>query len=355
MSYPRDEKMASVALNERAQYLLKALVERYIQEGQPIGSRTLARDAGLELSPATIRNVIADLEELGLVASPHTSAGRVPTVQGYRLFVDSLVTTRPLEVNELGQMKQLLDPSCNSTGALLSKASSLLSGVSQMAGVVTMPRHDATILRQVEFLPLSDRRVLAILVINAQEVQNRVIHVDRDYDPEELRRVANYLNQHYAGEDIRNVRERLVSELQRTRASMDEVMRSLIEVAGEAFEQEGDNQDFLLAGQTNLMGMGNLGNVDKLRDLFEAFNQKHEILHVLDHCLSAEGVQIFIGEESGYRVLDECSLVTAPYSVEGHCVGVLGVIGPTRMAYERVIPIVDMTAKLLSAALNPRD
>ncbi|OOZ41751.1 heat-inducible transcriptional repressor HrcA [Solemya pervernicosa gill symbiont] len=345
----------SIALNERAQHLLKVLVEHYIEEGTPVGSRTLARDIGLKLSPATIRNVISDLEELGLVSSPHTSAGRIPTVQGYRMFVDSLLTVRELDTRELGQFQQLLDPKLDSQELLLNKASSLLSGVSQMAGVVTMPRLQTTILRQVEFLPLSDRRILVILVVNEHEVQNRIIHVDRDYSAENLRRFANYLSSHFAGQDVSQLHELMVAELESAREHMDEVMRSLIDAAGELFDAERNDNDFLLAGETNLMGLSDMSSVEKLRGLFEAFSQKQEILHLLDHSINADGVQIFIGEESGYSVLDECSVVTAPYNIEGQGVGVLGVIGPTRMAYERVIPIVDVTAKLLSAALNPRE
>ena len=342
-------------LNERAQHLLKVLVERYIREGQPVGSRALAREAGLDLSPATIRNVMADLEELGFIRSPHTSAGRVPTVQGYRFFVDALLTVKPLESLEVQRMRQSLDPDLN-TQKLVESASALLSGVTRMAGVVTMPRRDHMAFSHIEFLALTDNRVLAILVFNEREVQNRVIHVNRHYGADELQQISNYLNTEFLGKDLQTVRRILVEEMQEAREHMNRLMLAAIEMTEKLFDQESNKDDYILAGQTNLMDFAELSNVEKLRQLFEAFNQKRDILHLLDQCVRAQGVQIFIGEESGYEVLDECSVVTAPYTAgDGTVLGVLGVIGPTRMAYERVIPIVDATAKLLAAALNPKN
>jgi heat-inducible transcriptional repressor len=340
-------------LNERAQHLLKVLVERYIRQGQPVGSRALARDAGLDLSPATIRNVMADLEELGFVRAPHTSAGRVPTAQGYRFFIDALLTVKPLEGAEVQRLRSLLDPDLNTHG-LVESASNLLSGITRMAGVVTMPRREQVQLRQIEFLPLSDRRVLVILVVNEREVQNRIIHTERGFGAGELQQMANYLNAAFAGKDLATVRDNLLRELHEARERMNALMLAAIEMAEKAFQQQPARDDFVLAGQTNLMDFAELSSLEKLRQLFEAFNEKRDILHLLDQCLRAQGVQIFIGEESGHEVLDECSLVTAPYSVDGRVLGVLGIIGPTRMAYERVIPIVDVTAKLLGAALNQR-
>jgi len=340
-------------LSERAQHLLRVLVQCYIQEGQPVGSRMLSRVTALELSPATIRNVMADLEEMGFVHSPHTSAGRVPTVQGYRLFVDSLLTVAPLQSAEVAAIKEQLAPDL-APQDLIETASNMLSGISRMAGVVTMPRREHRALRQVEFLPLSDNRVLAILVMNEREVQNRVIHVGRTYSAAELQQAANYLNAEFVGKDIATVRQKLLQEMHDTRERMNSMMQAAIEMAEQVFPLETDNEDYVLAGQNNLMDFAELSNVDKLRVLFQAFNQKRDLLTLFDQCVRAEGVQIFIGEESGYKVLDECSVVTAPYSVNGKILGVLGVIGPTRMAYERVIPIVDMTAKLLGAALNQR-
>jgi len=341
-------------LNDRTQHLLKVLVERYIRDGQPVGSRILAREAGLDLSPATIRNVMADLEEFGYLSSPHTSAGRVPTVRGYRFFVDSLMHVKPLYSEEVEQLWRHLDPNQN-TADLLRSVSSLLSGITRMAGLVMMPRRDYFTLRQVEFLPLSDNRVLAILVVNGQEVQNRIIHTQRNYTAVELQQAANYLNAEFAGKDIHKVREDLLQDLHLTRETMNNMMQAVIEIAEKAFKTDGiEEEDYVLAGQTNLMGFAELSDVEKLRELFDAFNHKQDILHLLDQCLTAQGVQIFIGEEAGSDVLGICSIVTAPYSVEGKIMGVLGVIGPTRMAYERVIPIVDVTAKLLASALNSR-
>jgi heat-inducible transcriptional repressor len=341
-------------LTERAQHLLKALTERYIREGQPVGSRTLARDAGMTLSPATIRNVIADLEDLGLVSSPHTSAGRIPTVQGYRLFVDTLLTVKPLEHSVVDSLKQTLGPEIQTAG-LAETASALLSDVTQLAGVVTLPKREHAALQRVEFLPLSDKKVLAVLVIDDKEVQNSILQTERNYSASELQEISNYLNEQFAGKELQTVRLKLLAELRETRESLDRMMATALNMADQVLGSAERGSDYVLAGQTNLMEFDELCNVSTLKHLFEAFNEKRQILGLLDQCVENEGVQIFIGEESGYQMLDECSLVTAPYSVDGQVVGVLGVIGPTRMAYERVIPIVDATARILSAALNPRE
>jgi heat-inducible transcriptional repressor len=340
-------------LSERARHLLKVLIEHYIRDGQPVGSRTLVRDARLELSPATVRNVLADLEDMGYLRAPHTSAGRIPTVRGYRFFVDSLLHVKPSHSPEVELLWEQLDTDQPTTG-LVQSVSSLLSGITQMAGVVMVPRRAALTLRQVEFLPLTDQQVLAILVVNERQVQNRIIHTRRTYTAAELQQVSNYLNAEFAGKDIKQVRKGLLRDLRQTRATMNRMMQAVIEMADQAFQQETSPEDYILAGQTNLMGFAELADMEKLRQLFEAFNRKQDILHLFDQCMSAQGVQIFIGEESGFDVLDVCSVVTAPYSVEGKVLGVLGVIGPTRMAYGQVIPIVDITAKLLSAALNSR-
>ena len=343
-------------LTERAQHLLKVLVECYIESGQPVGSRTLARTAGLNLSPATIRNVMADLEDLGLIVSPHTSAGRVPTAQGYRLFVDTLLSVKPPDSLILQELQTRLDPDQDAKG-LVESASSMLSAVTQMAGVVTVPRRDESALRQIEFLPLSERRILAIMVTNEKEVQNKILHLEREFSPAELRQAANCLNEMFSGKGIGAVRDSLLSDLDAVRADMNRMMVSAIELGGQLFAiQDDDSEDnYVLAGEANLLDYQELSDIDKLRQLFDAFKQKREILHLLDKSISAEGVQIFIGQESGYSVFDECSVVSAPYAVDGRVLGVLGVIGPTRMAYERVIPIVDITAKLLGAALKSRN
>ncbi len=338
-------------IDDRSQYLFKVLVQRYLREGQPVGSRTLSRDSGLDLSPATIRNVMADLEEIGLVRSPHTSAGRVPTVHGLRFFVDSLLKVAPLGSEEVRRLRRKLDPDCN-VQELMASTSSLLSDFTRLAGVVTLPRRDELRLRHVEFLPLSGRRVLVILVVNDSEVQNRVIHTGREYSASELQQASNYLSSVFTGKDLHQARERLLAEMRDARDSMNRMMLAAIEMADKAFTDEEQGDDYVLAGQTNLMEFAELAEMDKLRQLFEAFNEKRQILHLLDGALHADGIQIFIGEESGYEVLDGCSVVTAPYKVQGKVLGVLGVIGPTRMSYDRVIPIVDLTARLLSSALN---
>jgi heat-inducible transcriptional repressor len=342
-------------LSERAQHLLKTLVERYISEGQPLGSRALSRQSGLELSPASIRNVMADLEELGFVQSPHTSAGRVPTVKGYRFFVDTLLTVRKLSRREVNHLELGLRNPDGDFQALLSSASSLLSGATRLAGVVTLPQRERASWKQIEFIPLSENRVLAVVVFSDQDVQNRILQLDRGYDREQLYKAADYLNAHFAGRDLTDVRRALLDEMGQARESMNELMLTAIQMADEVCGEDRQAESgYVMAGETNLMEFDELSDVEKLRRLFEAFNQKRDILHLLDQCIAADGVQIFIGEESGYRVLDDCSVVTAPYTANDQIVGVLGVIGPTRMAYERVIPIVDMTARLLGHALNSR-
>jgi heat-inducible transcriptional repressor len=340
-------------LTERAQFLLKALTERYIRDGQPVGSRTLARDAGMRLSPATVRNVMADLEELGLVRSPHTSAGRVPTVQGYRVFVDTLLSVKPLDDSLMNELRLSFETDSDPKD-LVAMVSSLLSDVTRLAGIVTLPRRKHVSLQRVEFLPLSENRVLAILVISDKEVRNCILHTQQNYASAELQQYSNFLNEQFAGREIDEVRRRLVAELRETRETLDRMMATALEMADQVLGDAEQGSDYVLAGQTNLMEFQELCNVATLRHLFEAFNEKRQILHLLDQCVENEGLQIFIGEESGYQMLDECSLVTAPYSVDGQVLGVLGVIGPTRMAYERVIPIVDATARILGASLHTR-
>ena len=343
------------ALSERAQLLLKALIESYIRDGQPVGSRTLSRDSGLSLSSATIRNVMADLEELGFVVSPHTSAGRIPTDKGYRLFVDSLLKLKPLQSEEIDDIERRLRSDASNGRALVQTVSQMLSSVTQMAGLVTLPNPHYVALSQIEFIGLSENRALAIMVMNNREVENRVVQLERPYSSEELRRAANYLNEAFAGRSLPEVRASLLKQLHETRQTMNQLMQDAIQMAQKVFETPAqDKVEYVIAGETNLMGFAQLSNVDRLRRLFEAFNEKHDMLRLLDNCLRAQGIQIFIGHESGYQILDDISVVTAPYMLDNQVVGVLGVIGPTRMAYERVIPIVDVTAKLLGSALNAR-
>jgi heat-inducible transcriptional repressor len=339
-------------LDERAQTLLRVLVDKYIREGQPVGSRTLSRDSGLDLSPATIRNIMSDLEELGFVDSPHTSAGRIPTIKGYRFFVDTLIKLTPPNGDDLLRFAQGLNEVSGDPQALAISVSNLLSAVTRLAGIVTVPRRAQTSVRQIEFLPLSGKRVLAILVVNDREVQNKIVNVQRDFSSDELRRATNYLNDRFSGRSLSQVRELLLGELKKTRESMNALMVEAIEMAHQVFPEGEPQPEFVLAGETNLMGLEELADVERLKGLFEAFGRQRDILHLLDQSMRAEGVQIFIGHESGYQLLDNCSIVAAPYATEDDTMGVLGVIGPTRMAYERVIPIVDVTAKLLGRALK---
>ena len=343
------------ALGERAQHLLRILIETYIREGQPVGSRALTRESGLQLSSATIRNVMADLEELGFVASPHTSAGRVPTDKGYRFFVDTLLRLRPLDETASAEMRRQFDANRDSSTDLIATVSQLLSSATQLAGVVTVPRARGASITQIEFVGLSENRVLVVLVFNDREVQNRILQLERRYSPDELKRASNYLNEQFRGRTLREVRQEILRQLSETHAHMNQIMLDAISVAQQVFDAGGEGKlEYVIKGETNLMGAAELTSVEKLRRLFEAFNEKRDFLHLLDQSLKADGVQIFIGHESGYQILDDVSVVTAPYADADGVVGVLGVIGPTRMAYERVIPIVDMTAKLLGAALNSR-
>ena len=339
--------------SERARQILRILVEHYIREGQPVGSRTLSRTAGLELSPATIRNVMADLEDLGFIVAPHTSAGRVPTAKGYRFFVDTLVRLQPMAEADVHRLQNQLEERFRGDAkSLAAAASSALSSLTSLAGVVTIPRKPHATPRHIEFLPLSGRRVLAILVVNDAEVQNRILDMERDYGEDELRRAASFLNEQFTGLDLGEVRTRLLANLDGTREYMNRLMLDSLAMADHHRPAGADASGYVLSGETKLMGFQELSNVEKIRQLFEAFGEQREILTLLDRSVAAQGVQIFIGEESGYRILDDCTVVAAPYTVDDQIVGVLGVIGPTRMAYERIIPIVDVTARLLGSALN---
>ena len=338
-------------LDNRAQTLLKALVERYIADGQPVGSRALSKISGLDLSPATIRNIMADLDELGLVQSPHTSAGRVPTTRGYRYFVNELLAPERLSERDEAMIARELVPHAGE-GELLQVASEVLSSLTRMAGVVTVPRRNLAVLRRIEFLPLSDRRVLAILVVNQHEVQNRVLKTDRDYAADELERFANAINQHFVGQELVRLRQSLLEDVSAAKVKVDQTLLQAVAMAEQALSGDDGRQDFVVAGGSNLMAFQELGDVQRLRSLFDALDRKRDLLQLFDQCLSSEGLQIFIGDESGYRVLDECSVVTAPYRVNGQVAGILGVIGPTRMAYSRIIPLVTETARQLSKGLK---
>ncbi|WP_395624482.1 heat-inducible transcriptional repressor HrcA [Thermomonas sp.] len=334
----------------RARQLLRTLVSRHIRDGEPVGSQTLARHAGLDVSAATIRNILASMEDAGLLAAAHSSAGRVPTAQGYRLFVDSLLQVKPLPEGELIRLRQELAAGAG-TQALLGNTSELLSAMTHFVGMVSVPSRASFAFRQIEFVALDPQRVLAILVFADGEVQNRVVQVRRAFDPSELEQAANYFNSHFAGQPLAHIRAALLHDLRHARSEMERLLASSVELAEQAFAP--GREDMLVAGQTRLMGLQELSDLDRLRALFEAFAEKRELLQLLERTARAPGMRVFIGEETGLAPLEGMSLVTAPYGSGGRMLGVLGVIGPSRMAYERVIPVVEATAAVLGAALSP--
>ena len=335
-------------LDIRAQTLLKALVERYITDGQPVGSRALSKISGLDLSPATIRNIMSDLEEMGFVSSPHTSAGRIPTPRGYRLFVDSLLTVQIID--ETAVETRLQNGGTGSSQKIIASAAQVLSSLSQFAGVVLAPRQEMAF-QQIEFLRLSEKRILLVIVAPNGEVQNRLLLTEADYTPSQLTQAANYINQHYSGRSFDEVRIKLKDELRQLRDDMTRLMQAAVEAGSDAMTE--NSEDVVISGERNLLAVSDLSsNMSSLRKLFDIFEQKSGLAALLDISNKATGVQIFIGGESHLVPLEEMSVVTAPYEVNGKIVGTLGVIGPTRMAYERVIPIVDITARLLSNALS---
>lgn len=343
--------MSDLIISKRAQLLLKHLVELYLRDGVPVGSKTLVNEAITSLSPATVRKVLGDLEEQGYLVSPHTSAGRIPTSLGLRFFVDSLRTIYPLDEVNLKQFQEKFEAN-KSSDDLLTTTSTVLSELTRMVGVVTLPKREHLILRHVEFLPLSDNRVLVILVLNEREVQNRLIITDKPYTASELTQASNFLNQHFIGRDLLSSRQELLQSLQIDKLQMDSLMQAVVDVAEKAFTRAKNNPDYILAGQQNLLSDPTYVKMSQLQKLFQAFTEKHQILHVLDKCLQTDGVQMYIGDESGYDVFSDYSIVTSRYSVDGKLVGVLGVIGPTRMPYNKIIPIVDLAAKMLSTALD---
>ena len=339
-------------LDERARLLLRHLINSYTLDGQPVGSKSLVRLAGLDVSPATVRNIMARLEDMGLVESPHTSAGRVPTQAGYRLFIDSLLEVDNLAASAQQTISQSFDTDKTSTD-LIHSASEILSRITHLAGIVSLTHVAPAEVRHIEFMKLSERRVLVILVINQDEVHNKVIHVDRDYTDLELRQAAQNLSRYLLGRSFESARERLLEELAEVRSDVDEITQKVLDAMQEVCDLSA--HDLVTSGETNLLQYAELSDINKLRELFNVFNEKTDLLKLLDGCTTAEGVEIFIGSESGYSVLSNCSVVGAPYQVKGDIIGVLGVVGPTRIDYQRVIPVVDITARLLSSALNTQN
>lgn len=336
-------------LNERAQILLKTLVERYISDGQPVGSRALQQFSGLEVSSATIRNVMADLESIGLVSSPHTSAGRIPTGMAYRLFIDTMLVTRPLDSARMQRMENQLQP--DNPSRLIAQASNLLSELTQFAGVVATHSRDALTVRQIEFLRLGEKRVLLIIVMPDGEVENRVLLMEKDYSQSQLTEAGNFLNQHYTGCNFSQIREKLRGELRELHQDMSALMAAALAAGDEAVAKKAEN--YVISGENKLLHVNDLSaDMNRLRGLFNLFEQKTELLQLLEAGRKGQGIHIFIGNESGLASLEECSVITAPYSADGKIVGTLAVVGPKRMDYERVIPIVDITAKLLGNALS---
>ncbi len=333
-------------LDDRARLLLKALVERYIAEGQPVGSRTLSKASGMDLSPATIRNVMSDLEELGLIASPHTSAGRIPTARGYRLFVDTMLTTQRDPLSAAGHIVRIAP---DQPQKVISNAAHMLSSLSQFVGVVMAPRR-TSVFRHIEFLRLSEKRFLVIIVSPDGDVQNRVIFTEADYTQSQLIEASNFLNSHYAGMAIEEVRERLKNEVEALRGEIASLMETAVLVSSEAIESR---DEVVVSGERNLLAVSDFSSdMDNLRKLFDLFEQKAQLIRLLDVSSRAEGVRIYIGGESRVIPYQELSVVTAPYEVDGRVVGTLGVIGPMRMPYEKMIQIVDITSKLVSNALS---
>ena len=336
-------------LDKRAQILLKTLIEQHIHDGQPVGSRTLSKSSGLDLSPASIRNTMKDLEDLGFITSPHTSAGRIPTQLGYRLFVDSLLTVKPLDDKVVTSLKDQMNIGDNKK--IINNAADILSTLTQFAGVVLIPKAKKTIFKHLEFIGLSEKKILVIIVTNDGNVQNKIVMTEKSYTHDDLVEAANYFNQNFSGNTFAKVKDTLVDELSKMHADMIKLMTAAIEAGNDVISPE--SESIVITGQSNLIQSEELAkNISSLRKIFEVFEKRTALMKLLDKSQLAEGIQIFIGNESGYSSLDECSLITSPYETDGEIVGTLGVIGPTRMAYERVIPIVDITAKLLSNALS---
>ena len=345
------------SLNSRQELLLKALVESFISDGQPVGSTKLSQTQNIAISSATIRGVFGDLEDLGYIYSPHKSAGRVPTELGYRMFVDKMVKVQPVDIDLIKKLKINLTKD-HERKSIIQKTNEVLSSITELTGIISLPTQKNAELKQIDFLKLSDDKILAILINKNNDVENKIINLDRAYSSSELQEASNYLNSIISGQSAFHIRKILLNELEEMRKDMNSIMSSAITFGKKLFldtDDLNDENDLLVSGQTRLMNCKELSDIDTLKTLFEAFSEKNNILHLLDKSISSDGVKIFIGAESGYNVLDDCSIVSAPYKFDNDVVGGLGVIGPKRMAYDRVIPIVDITAKLLSEALKSSD
>jgi len=345
------KEMKNKTPSDRAKQILSAIINNYIEEGTPIGSKKLSTYNRFNLSPATIRNVMSDLEHLGFIASPHTSAGRIPTSKGYRFFIDRLLELQPVDSNEIASIKETISQTKSSNKDLATNVSTILSAITQLAGIVTVPKKHKSTLKEIDFIPLSEQRVLAILVINDSEVENKILQMKRNYSRDELQISANYLNQNYVGRSFEYIKNNLLTKLKETSALANSLMNNIINIADELLINQ-NKDEYVVTGKNQLLDFEELSDINRLKDLFDAFNEQQQLLQLLDKSMSTSNIQIFIGQESGYRIFDNCTLITAPYTNEMGSVGVLGVIGPTRIAYQRVIPIVDVTAKLLSQSLK---
>jgi len=338
-------------LPERSEHILKLLIERHIEDGTPVGSKALVSESDLGLSPATVRNVLADLENRGYLKSPHTSAGRVPTAEGYRLFVDHLLTASEIDAASIENIKQLLAGDSNPK-SLAESASTLISEMTQLTGIVMVPGSQKDTLKQIDFLPLNSKQVLAVLVINENNVQNHIIDTEREYDTIELNQASNYLKENFAGKSISEIRSELLKLMREEKQSMSNIMETAIQMSSRALEKSKSEDSLVIKGESHLLDPGMQTDIVKVRELFEAFSQKQDIIHLLDKCSRSNSMQIFIGKESGNQLFKDMSLISAPYTVGEEVVGVLAVVGPQRIPYQKVIPTVNITAKVLDSVLN---
>lgn len=337
--------------SDRAKKILSAIIDNYIEEGIPVGSKKIATFDRFNLSSATIRNVMSDLENLGFLSSPHTSSGRIPTPKGYRFFIDRLLQLQPVANEQVTSIKETVSQTKSNSKDLATNVSSTLSAITQLAGIVTVPKKQESILKEIDFIPLSEKRILAIVVINDAEVENKILQMKRSYTREELQISSNYLNQNYVGKSFEYIKDDLVKQIEETSELAQSLMNNIVSIADEVLKAQ-RTEEYVVSGENKLMDFDELSDIKKLKELFQVFNEKQQLLQLLDKSISTSNIQIFIGEESGYKLLDNCSLITAPYTNEEGSIGVLGVIGPTRIAYQKVIPIVDITAKLLSQSLK---